>query len=106
MAIATRQLATMAFVNHEELDSDDFRIFNSNTYGLWKKDKITIGGEDINFSLDTQQDCLETFDFVYLFLLKKIIPFERVDSWTNENSYTSTKYGVQILPFRGARRHI
>ena len=34
---------------------------------------------------ETKVDCLELFDFLYLFLLMKVLPHERLESWIGED---------------------
>ena len=52
---------------------------------LWAKKSVTIKGDCIPLSDNTKLQCLEVFDFLYLFLLKKAFPLEHLDLWTSAN---------------------
>ena len=85
MAIATLQLATVAPDIGEEATRDRFETFIANTYDLWSKKSVVLGGMKILLGWDVKLYCLEVFDFLYMFLLWKIIPFEMIDSWIEED---------------------
>ena len=53
---------------------------------LCKKTKVVAGGKTIDLDRDTKIDCLEIFDFLYLFLLDKMIPYERLASWIGKDA--------------------
>ncbi len=51
---------------------------------LWVKSNIVLNGHHVQLSDHAQFDCLEIFDFLYLFLLEKVVPFSALESWTAE----------------------
>lgn len=51
---------------------------------LWSKKRVVVGGVKYDLGIDTKIDCVEIFDFLYHFLLKKIMPFHKVIDWTKE----------------------
>lgn len=53
---------------------------------LWRKKSIIAGGKTTVLNGDTKIECLEVFDFLYPFLLKKILPYERLASWARGNA--------------------
>ena len=50
----------------------------------WSKSMIVVGGEQIRPSQNDKLWSLEVFDFLYMFLLKKVIPLAKLDSWIDE----------------------
>lgn len=59
-------------------------IIANTTFGAWAKEMIVVGGEQIQPSQNDRLWSLEVFDFLYLFLLKKVIPLTKLDSWIHE----------------------
>lgn len=53
---------------------------------LWIKESVLAGGKTTEFDLDTQLDGLEVFDFLYLFLLRKIVPYQRLADWIGNDA--------------------
>ncbi len=53
---------------------------------LCRKTKVVAGGKTINLDRDTRIDCLEIHDFLYLFILDKMIPYERLASWIGKDA--------------------
>ena len=53
---------------------------------LCKKTKVVAGGKTIDLDHDTRIDCLEVYDFLYLFILDKMIPYERLASWIGKDA--------------------
>lgn len=53
---------------------------------LWRKKSVIAGGKTTVLNGDTKIECLEVSDFLYPFLLKKIVPYERLASWTRGNA--------------------
>lgn len=91
MAIASRNIAKAAVGDGSRLPdphhlNDLSNQTSTDVYELWSKDSVVIGGEKRPLSLDTRLDCLEVFDFLYLFLLKKIMPFDRLEDWLGEDA--------------------
>ncbi len=56
---------------------------------LWRKHDIEFDGDYKDqipaLPLVAKIDCLEVFDFLYMFLLPKILPFKGLASWTEDN---------------------
>ncbi|CAF9936941.1 MAG: hypothetical protein ALECFALPRED_007013 [Alectoria fallacina] len=48
---------------------------------LWIKEDATAGGKTTEFDPGTQVDGLEVFDFLYMFLLRKILPYQTLEFW-------------------------
>lgn len=48
---------------------------------LWIKEGVLAGGRTTEFDLDTQIDGLEVFDFLYMFLLRKVLPYQVLAYW-------------------------
>ena len=82
MAIATLQLAQVAPDISGEITRDPYETFIANIYDLWSKQSVVLGGMKILLGWDVKLYCLEVFDFLYMFLLRKILPFEMLDAWT------------------------
>ena len=51
---------------------------------LWVKHHIELNGHAVQLSHHAQFDRLEIYDFVFYFLLEKVIPFSALESWTTE----------------------
>lgn len=71
-------------------DADsDTKKFKTLVISLWSKHSVEycdeFKGLFTEILLDTKIDCLELFDFLYVFLLPKILPFEGLASWTKNN---------------------
>lgn len=85
MAIASRKLAQLS-VNERSTDPQHPNDLADETVDrvahLWSKDYVVIGGETIYLKKETKLECIEVFDFLYLFLLRKALPFDSLDSWT------------------------
>lgn len=90
MAIATRDLGKIS-VNEEitlpehPLDLSDATI--DPIISLWAKDSVIVCGETRLLSTSNKIDCLEVFDFIYLFLLRKILPLSKYRSWTDMDAH-------------------
>ena len=74
-----------------ETDADsDARKFESVVMKLWNKQGIDYWGESngqfVEFLVKTKIECLEVFDFLYAFLLPKILPFEILASWIGSDA--------------------
>lgn len=85
MAIATLQLAKVAPTISGEETRDRFETFIANMHDLWSKQCVVLGGMTIVLGWDVKLYCLEVFDFLYMFLLRKIVPFEMLDAWVKED---------------------
>lgn len=48
---------------------------------LWIKEDVIAGGKTTEFGPGTQVDGLEVFDFLYMFLLRKILPYQTLEFW-------------------------
>lgn len=53
---------------------------------LWIKEDVLAGGKKTEFDLNTQLDGVEVFDFLYMFLLKKILPYYNLASWIGNDA--------------------
>ena len=74
---------------------------------LWIKKCVVTGGTTTFLNRDTKIDCLEIFDFLYMFLLKKVVLHEQLASWigrpttyypgnyTDYDYYTKHDLGIQ-----------
>lgn len=51
----------------------------------WDNSVITLGGRQVIPGHYDKVCCLEIVDFVYLFILRKVIPFDKLDSWTMQD---------------------
>lgn len=69
----------------EDFNEDVAQDIVHTVAGLWVKASVGIGGKQTISSLETQIDCLEVFDFLYLFLIRKLLPLEQLGSWTERN---------------------
>ena len=86
IAIATRQLAKVApDISGEGTGDPYYETFIANIYALWSKQSVVLEGMRILLSLDVKLYCLEVFDFLYMFLLRKIITFEMLEAWVEED---------------------
>lgn len=54
---------------------------------LWRRRSVRAGGNTILLNRDTKIDCLEVFDFIYTFLLSKIVPPAKMTSWLGEDKW-------------------
>lgn len=55
------------------------------TVDAWSKNMIVLGGEPSKLSQIDRLWSLEVFDFLYMFLLKKVVPLAKLDCWTGEH---------------------
>lgn len=67
------------------LKQEDFDVAEKIEH-LWIKEDVLAGGKTTEFDLDTQLDGLEVFDFLYMFLLRKLLPHERLGSWIGNDA--------------------
>ena len=51
---------------------------------LWDKLDIKLNGRLVKLRDHAQFDCIEIYDFLYYFLLEKVVPFSALESWTVE----------------------
>lgn len=51
---------------------------------LWRKVHIVLNGRPVELSQHVRFDCLEIFEFLYYFLLEKVVPFSALESWIAE----------------------
>ena len=85
MAIVTLQLAKVAPHISEEETRNRYETFITNIFDLWSKQSVVLGGMKIFLGWDVRLYCLEVFDFLYMFLLRKIVPFEMLNAWVKED---------------------
>ena len=85
MAIATLHLAKVAPNISGEETRNRYETFIANIYDLWCKQSVVLGGMKILLGWDVKLYCLEVFDFLYMFLLRKIVPFEMLGAWVKED---------------------
>ena len=50
----------------------------------WVRDNTVLNGHAVQLGDHAHFDCLEIFDFLYFFLLEKVVPFRALESWTAE----------------------
>lgn len=84
MAIASRSFAKVAAI--EEHPREFFDRISVDVRQMWSKKSVVIGGERRPISLDGRLDCLEVFDFLYGFLLKKAVPLDRLEDWIGKDA--------------------
>ena len=60
----------------EDIDEDAAQVIADTVGVLWDKGSLDLG---------SKLDCLEVFDFLYIFLMRKLLPLEQLNSWTEEN---------------------
>ena len=60
---------------------------------MWTKERVRIGGETVSLTKQDKLDCLEVFDFLYLFALRKVVPPKDTESWAVD----------EVLDFRAIR---
>ena len=83
IAIESRKLAVAT--NFTSANSED--TIASKVFEIWNKDVvIDASGNTIMLHLQDKLDCIEVFDFLYLFVLKKLLPLNNVMSWVDANS--------------------
>lgn len=81
----------------------DDNLFNA-AAELWARSRLFVNGRFEDLDLSTKADTLEVFDFLYMFLLPKVVPnFERKmdlsnldhpDYWPHEYGYSDEINGV------------
>ena len=88
MAIISLQLAKISRVEPEPTTSKPKQehAVTEIIENLWTKEFVLAGGKTTAFQLDTQLDGLEVFDFLYLFLLRKILPYQRLVDWIGNDA--------------------
>ena len=102
MAIATLQLAKVAPDFSGEATREPYETFIGNVYDLWSKQSVVLRSMKILLGWDVKLHCLEVFDFLYMFLLRKIVPSEMLDAWIEEDAdqYPYDRYGFRDDPSR------
>ena len=85
IALAARSHAVY-WSGHEEDDpSIEERLFNL-VDDLWAKGDIVLNGRFVQIKDYAQCDGIEIFDFVYYFLLEKVVPFSALESRTTQDA--------------------
>jgi hypothetical protein len=79
MAIASRNIAKVGTL--ELYPRSFFSQLILDVCDIWSKNSVVAGGEKRPISLDARLDCLEVFDFLYGFLLRKVVPLDRLEDW-------------------------
>ena len=88
IAIATLQLTKIPPESNSFQVRNRYETFIDDFLSTWIKHRITLRGKTITTNWEVKLDCLEVFDFLYLFLLRKVLPFESLDSWTYKDATT------------------
>ena len=92
----------------EREDGSNAKKFEEVIIGLWLKIGIIShsgsGGRSWGQTLLTKLQCLETFDFLYTFLLPKILPYERLASWTGNDATVFPYTDLQIYQRSGSEQ--
>lgn len=92
----------------DRYDDADARKFKEVVVRLWlKTEPISYsgpGGRCLGQSLITKLHCLEIFDFLYTFLLPKILPYERLPSWTGNDAIEYPYTGLRIDQHSGSEQ--
>lgn len=95
IAIITRSIA---FVSRDQLRSssnyepdeytngDVTEIVAQTVVDLLNIRRLRICYKVVELNLGSQLDCLEVFDFLYLFLIRKLLPIEQLYSWTDKDA--------------------
>lgn len=67
---------------------------------LWIKEDVLAGGKKTDLDLDSQLDGVEVYDFLYMFLLRKILPYYNLASWTGHDAgqYPFITWSDQLDP--------
>ena len=71
-------------------------------YDVWNKEAITLNGCRVALNLEARLDCIEVYDFLYLFLLRKLLPYRNLDSWAGYDIY---RYPYDYAAGRGTISH-
>lgn len=95
MAVAASRLGRVALSPHASYM--EYRLFIGHALKLWRKTSVTIGGTKIALSLTDRLDGLEIYDFLYVFLLRKIIPHNQLGSWKDFGPRTWLYNGEDLL---------
>lgn len=89
IALVTRSHA-MYSRDQVQMDNDPPTVIGSKlvdtTIHLWEKHHVVLNGRAVQLSYRAQFDCLETYDFLYNFLLPELVPFHALESWTAESA--------------------
>lgn len=89
MAVISHNVARLAVEDDSQPADPDYPkdLSSEITFDVmdtWSKDRVVVGGVKYDLDLDIKLDCLEVYDFLYHFLLKKAMPFDKVIDWTEE----------------------
>ena len=60
---------------------------------LWRKHQLVTDGPPVQLWDDAQFDCVEICNFLYDFLLDKVVPYSALESWTGEAAGFSSNDG-------------
>ena len=85
IALATRSHALHSR-DQIQMTNDPPNLIGERLYytagALWEKVYVVLNGRSIELGHHVRFDCLEIFDFLYYFLLGKVVPFSALESWT------------------------
>ena len=85
IALATRSHALHSR-DQIQMTNDPPNLIGERLYytagALWEKIYVVLNGRSVELGHHVRFDCLEIFDFLYYFLLGKIVPFSALESWT------------------------
>ena len=71
----------------------------------WDKSTVFIGHRRLELSIATRVRCLETWDFIYHFLLRKLFPPEILDQWVTACSTSFTSRGSESYDLKDFRSY-
>lgn len=71
--------------NYNGDDGGLFDEISNDICDAWSKQTVIIGGDTLTLDCEDRLDCLEIWDFLYMFLLQKVIPCDSVSAWTEKD---------------------
>ena len=102
IAVASHQLAKACSENltveHGELvdANPDWDVYQAVT-DYWTRSRWYLRGIAGDLDFDMKADNLEVFDFLYIFLLQKVLPFEKFAAWTQADAvHWSEEGGFEV----------
>lgn len=72
----------------DNYDGDDGGLFDEISNDIcdaWSKQTVVIGGNALTLNCEDRLDCMEVWDFLYMFLLQKVFPRANLSAWTEND---------------------
>ena len=82
IVIASRRLAMVTLRPAIKLEPDIEEV----ALDFWDKSSVIVEGKKITPTVQDKLDCLEVFDFLYMFILRKLFPIGNLESWIKGSS--------------------